>query len=857
MERREIRLGIEVAARVRDEIDRAGGNEVCFLTTLAADGEIMEARVVARGNGSAVLAAVGEFHPGELLLHNHPSGDLSPSGADLGVAERLWSQGLGFAITDNLAQSLYVVVAPPTERKLTPLDPAAIEADLAPGGGLARAHAAYEDRVDQRAFARLVADLYDREGIGIIEAGTGIGKSAAYLVPAIRWAVQNREPTVVSTNTINLQEQLVGKDLPFLQRALGIPFRYALVKGRNNYVSIRRAKLAMLNAASLFPDERESELATIGEWVDRTTDGSRSDLPIRPSLEVWDEVMSDSEVCLRAKCPHFESCFYQRSRRDAAGADILVVNHHLLFSDLAVREAAENFSAPAVLPYYKRLVLDEAHNLEDTATQHMGATLTRRTYYRLLSRLEHRGKGLLPTLENAISVRPGSSAGDACLELIQQRLRPELDAAWKRGAEVFRHMEGVARSEPGGMMRLHDGFSSHPVWREGLEEDLSATIAHLDTIMLGLRAVRERLQGNEELEHAFEEQLLEMRGVSGRVETVMEAFRATLRPTSGGREAVRWVEYRASRAPEGEGGFSGNVVIAAAPLQMGDVLRESLFDRVPTVVMTSATLATKGGFDFARGRLGLSESENVEEAIYPSPFEFETQSLLVVPTDVPLPAGETGDRHSRATARVVAELAEMTDGGIFVLFTSHRALAELARALRGSRVADRWPLFVQNEAARPRLVEGFIGSGRGILLGTNSFWEGVDVPGDPLRGVVIPKLPFKVPSEPITAARVEAIESSGGNAFNSYMLPNAAIRLKQGFGRLIRSRSDRGAVVVLDARIVRQRYGEYLLQSLPPARRVVAPWRECREELVSFYGKPRERPPVIPSEARDPHFPRE
>jgi ATP-dependent DNA helicase DinG len=254
--------------------------------------------------------------------------------------------------------------------------------------------------------------------------------------------------------------------------------------------------------------------------------------------------------------------------------------------------------------------------------------------------------------------------------------------------------------------------------------------------------------------------------------------------------------------------------------------------------MTSATLATRSGFDFVRDRLGLVREMPVEEEVHPSPFDFSVQSLLAVPTDIPPPGGADDALHARATERIVLDMAEITDGGLFVLFTSYRSLKLLAAALRRGGVDQRWPLLVHGEAPRPQLVERFVESGRSILLGTDSFWEGVDVPGHPLRGLVIPKLPFKVPTEPITSARTEAIELRGGNAFESYMLPHAAIRLKQGFGRLIRSRTDRGAVVVADPRLVTRRYGRYLLDSLPPARVVVGDWEHCGGELASFYNDP-------------------
>jgi ATP-dependent DNA helicase DinG len=844
----EVRYSPAAARYVRDQVARAGGNEVCFLVSLSDAGELIEPRAVARGNSTAVLAAARDFEPGQLLLHNHPSGDLTPSDADLAVAEKLWAEGLGFAITDNDAALLYLVLAPAVERPLAPLDADRIEADLAPDGAVARAHPAYEDRPDQRTLARLVAELYANPGIGLTEAGTGIGKSAAYLVPAIHWAIQNRERTVVSTNTINLQEQLVRKDLPFLQRALGVPFRFALVKGRRNYVSIRRARLATLNVASLFPDGREGELRAIGEWLETTRDGSLSDLPFRPSPEVWDEVASESDVCLRARCPHFEACYYQRSRREAAGADLLVVNHHLLFSDLAVRQAAGNFDAAAVLPHYRRLILDEAHNLEDTATRHLGASLTRRTFHRLLRRLEHRGKGVLPTLETALAARGQDLLVRDCLDLIQQRMRPELDGAWKRGSDVFRHLEGLARSDLAGIIRLGPGFTDHPIWGEGLEEDLGATLAHLDTLLRGIQVLRERIGLDEDAARASEEQLLELKGVANRLEAASLALRSALRAESDAEERVRWVEFRGSPPSAGGEDGAGNVVVAAAPLDLGGILRESLFDRVPTVVLTSATLATRGGFSFVRERLGLADSSGVHEAILPSPFDFAEQSMLVVPRDLPVPGGPSGDpAHAAATARVVRELAEITDGGIFVLFTSYRALREAAGGLRRRGADRRWSLFVHGDAPRAQLVSRFTDSGRGILLGTTSFWEGVDVPGHPLRGLVIPKLPFKVPSEPVTAARIESIEARGGNSFVEYMLPHAAIRLKQGFGRLVRSRMDRGAILILDARIVQKSYGRYLIDSLPPAPLVTGPWRETKRALEDFYsGLPGERTAGIP-----------
>jgi ATP-dependent DNA helicase DinG len=287
------------ALYVRAEIARARGNEVCFVARLGTDGSVEEVRVVARGHATAVLAAVRDAEPGSLIIHNHPSGDLTPSEPDMRVASDLYASGMGLAITDNDARELYVVVEPPRTRSLEPIDDDELESLLGPDGPVSRSHPGYEDRPTQRDMARAVASAYNDGGIAVVEAGTGTGKSIAYLIPAVLWALRNRERTVVSTNTINLQEQLVGKDLPFVRRALATPFRFALVKGRHNYVSIRRARLAAQTAPVLFDDDPRREIDAILKWTTESRDGSLQDLPFQPSDEVWDEVVSDSDVCLR------------------------------------------------------------------------------------------------------------------------------------------------------------------------------------------------------------------------------------------------------------------------------------------------------------------------------------------------------------------------------------------------------------------------------------------------------------------------------------------------------------------------------------------------------------------------------
>jgi ATP-dependent DNA helicase DinG len=821
-----LHLTDSAAGAIRRAIEEARGNEVCFVADVTEDGAVKRPRVVARGHRSAVLAAVREAAWGTLVIHNHPSGSLEPSEADLQVATELYGRGLGMAICDNDAGELYVVVEVPRPEELEELDVDAVAESLAPGGPVATSHPAYEDRPTQRDMARAIAGSYNDGGVLVAEAGTGTGKSIAYLIPAVEWAVRNRDRTVVSTNTINLQEQLVTKDLPFLRRALDLPFRWALVKGRRNYISIRRAKLAMETGLALIEGPEQRELQALGEWLETTKDGSLQDLPFQPSSEVWDEVESDGDVCMRAKCPHFEDCFYQNARRNAAGADVLVVNHHLLFSDLAVRRAQGNYTAPAVLPPYRRVVLDEAHNLEDAATSHLGVSISRRGLFRLLGRIDRRGRGVLGALESRLLLLDEGRIRKETLNRIERELRPDVSNAKQRGAELFSRLESIVSRQPDGVLRLAAGFEKDQGWEGIVVPALEDVLIVLDRLGRGLDGIRESVLSDRRATEKLEEQLVEVNALAGRVRAQADGLRMALVPGEEEMALVRWLERRGgSRTRE------PNVAACAAPIELGEVLREALWEPVDTAVLTSATLSTRDGFGFVTGRLGLDRGVRVTEASYPSPFDFGEQTLVAVPNDSPRP----GREHDSATARAIGDLAALSGGGIFGLFTSYRSLRAVAGELRRRGVDGRWPLFVQGEAPRAELVRRFTDNGNGILLGVASFWEGVDVPGDPLRGLVIAKLPFRVPSEPLTAARMEMLEEEGGNGFTQYMLPHAALRLKQGFGRLIRSTTDRGAVVLMDTRVLEKGYGRYFLDSLPPSPMETGRWPELTNRLRTFY----------------------
>jgi len=824
------RIAADARAYLAREIAAAGGREVSFVAQVDRDGVVTGARAVARGTVDLVLALPGVARRGEMLLHNHPSGRLDPSVPDLNVAATLHDGGVGFGIVDNSAESLYVVVEVPHDREVKRIDPFDVIATLGEHGPVARVLGRYEDRPTQRDMAAYVADAYNDGGVLLLEAGTGVGKSFAYLIPALAWARANGERTVVSTNTINLQEQLVGKDLPLLRQALATADytpTFALLKGWRNYLCLARLESAMSGQRTLFEPDKHDEVLGLAEWAGHTADGTLSDLPVAPTAEVWDEVSAEPDLCTRLKCPHFDRCFLFRARRRAAEADVVVVNHHLLAADLSVRQASDNWEEAAVLPPYRRLVLDEAHHVEDVAAQHLGLQVSSRGVQRLLARFERRGKGLVPTLAFEL-VAEGGDAGQAGLALLRERLLPALSQARQASDALFLRLHGRLEDVPGAQLRLDEQFAADPVWTDGLRRELDAALDALRALGEILDGVADRLTEGEETDRS-RQLLQELRGVMRRLATIGDGLNRALRPASGGPPTVRWMERTGQRGQ--------TLALSAVPLDLAPLLRELLWQRLATVVLTSATLAAGGEFEFLESRLGLDgeASPVTVREILASPFDYPTQCLFGVPTDLPAPRDDEPG-HDAALAQIVTDLAFAADGGMFVLFTSHAALRRAAATLRGT-LASRWPVLVQGDAARDLLLRRFREAGNAILLGTDSFWEGVDVPGRALRALVLNKLPFKVPSEPLTAARLERLAEQGSDGFTGYLLPHAALKLKQGFGRLIRSRQDVGVVLLLDSRVVTKRYGALVLNGLPRAEQVFGTWAEVRIKCEDFFAR--------------------
>ncbi|HEY8311070.1 MAG TPA: ATP-dependent DNA helicase, partial [Gemmatimonadaceae bacterium] len=533
-------------------------------------------------------------------------------------------------------------------RELRQLNASDVAADLGPFGPVARAmHSVqrFEDRPTQRAMAHAVARLYNDGGVGLLEAGTGVGKSLGYLIPALRWAAANGERTVVSTNTINLQEQLVRKDLPFLRDALASEqnVRFALLKGWRNYLCKLRLAQATLLGPTLVDDEASAALEDIRVWSEITEDGSLSDLPTPPRAEVWDEIAAEPDLCTRNACPHFQDCFLFTARREAAQADVVVVNHHLLMSDVAVRRAAGNWDDAAVIPPYTRLVIDEGHHLEDAASAHLGVTTSRRTLQRLFGRLDRRGRGLLNTLVERLSASQ-DLLGAASLDVVNQRIVPAVRAAREKSDLLFDLLLAVLHSDASPVLRMTDDFAQHPVWKGGLHIALTDLLRELRVLGESLTLVSDRLQSADRRDDTLVLLVNELRAVARRLDAAAEGLQLALRPPAAVEPMVRWLEVK---------GREGNVAVTAVPLDLAPILRDDLFTRVKTAVVTSATLGTEGDFAFVARRFGLDGSTIAPvTAAFASPFDYPSQALLVVPTDIPAP-NEDAVAHFASVVRII------------------------------------------------------------------------------------------------------------------------------------------------------------------------------------------------------------
>ncbi|NVB77537.1 MAG: ATP-dependent DNA helicase [Kofleriaceae bacterium] len=646
---------------------------------------------------------------------------------------------------------------------------------LAPGGGLARAIPHYEDRAEQRAMSRAVGKALDENRPLIVEAGTGTGKTLAYLIPAL----QSGKRVVVSTGTRALQDQIARHDIPLLRTILARPFNAVVLKGVANYVCRRRL------AETVSRSGVNEQLTALVDWSETSQTGDRAEVEwLAESAPLWTEVTTTPDARIGPRCPYFERCFVTQARRLAEKAELILVNHHLYFADRALRAA---HPGARVLPEHDAVIFDEAHQLEDVATEHFGARVS-----------THKLALLVRDAHLALARMPLWTGRDA-VDTIQ--------AVERAGIALFSAVRG-ALIGPDGDTRvpLPEGLFDQP--------DRQNAWFKLDTALEDLARTAEAESEPPPDEEPTDDAgaRASLNGLARRARELRDDLAMIAEQRQ--RSHVYWGEAR----PTG-------TMLTASPIEVSELVRRHIISSGPTPIFTSATLAAAGDFSYQRKRLGLDEAD---ELLVPSPFDYARQAMLYVPRDLPAPSAD--DAFSAATATRTLELLKITGGRAFLLFTSHRALRDAATRLAGMP----YPRLVQGDAPRAALVDRFRATPGAVLLGTSSFWEGVDVPGDALSLVIIDKLPFSPHTDPLIAARMQACAEAHLDPFQTIQLPAAAIALKQGFGRLIRRRDDRGIVAILDSRIVTRTYGRTFLDTLPAG----LPRTSAIEQIKRWWASP-------------------
>jgi DNA polymerase-3 subunit epsilon/ATP-dependent DNA helicase DinG len=709
-----------------------------------------------------------------------------------------------------LARRIPLEPLTPVDRR-TALDVDQLAAMLEQAGAFDRAFPGFEYRPPQVEMLRAVAEAFNQSRHLLVEAGTGVGKSIAYLLPAIHWAVENGERVVVSTNTINLQDQLYTKDIPALCALLPFRVRYTVLKGRTNYLCRRR--LSALQARPSLTDKEIEVLAKVLVWLPETQTGDQAELALYGdrARAVWSSISSDAETCRPDRCVHRRqgTCFFYRARQAAESAHLVIVNHALLLSDVA----ADN----RVLPPYGYLVVDEAHHLETATTYQLGYSLTRQSVFGLIRQIG-RGEGPRGGFLESLLVRcrgrvPGESMTEleesaALLRENSERLIDGLGALYEE-LTLFVAQEGGSQGPYDHRLLLSREQRYLPEWEHievvwhGLSERMGWAIDELGRLVEMVGDLQEhKIPGHEDL---VQDGLM----LRGQMETVRQRYESII--FGGQANEITWILTRAR---------TDKVALSAVPLRVDHLVQQHLLWPKEAVILTSATLRTGNSFAFIKDRLGAADAQ---ELAVGSPFDYETQVLLYLPTDIPEP---NQPYHQRVMNQALLELALATQGRLLALFTSYHQLRTVSQGIGRTLVQRGITVYSQGQgASRSQLLESFRDTPRAVLLGTRSFWEGVDVPGDPLSCLVLAKLPFAVPSDPVFAARSAEMD----DPFYQYAVPDAILRFRQGFGRLIRTKSDRGVAVVMDSRVLSKRYGELFLESLPACTTVRGPLADLPE----------------------------
>ena len=800
-------ISAKAMEHMRLEISESGGNEVFFRGIPDGEGIVSEVEVIARGNSSSVAALLNMMRKNEVIIHNHPSGVLIPSDEDVSISSMYGEVGGASYIVNNAVDDIYVIVP---LKEFIKID---IDEYFGENGVIHKNFGKFEVRREQYEMAKSIENSMNENKKLIVEAGTGTGKTIAYLLPTLLYAIENNLKVIVSTNTINLQEQLVNKDIPLLKKIINEDFNYQIVKGRGNYLCKRKLYNIDVTEKETDTEEERTEKNIIRNLIDWdknvTRTGDRNELKYEISNSIWEKVNSEVDMCKGVKCPHYSKCHFFKARKNVADATLLIVNHHMFFADLAIRNQTGFYTNYSILPNYDIVVFDEAHNIEDTARNYFTFETSKISFGRLMGNIYNRrvvnssNGGAIVRLMTYLNESLSSEEYEKVDELKEDAIA-ELNIFYDKGIDIFDKLIYLF-SENNNNREIKikidkQKMQSNKAFREVMEINSQFKESYGNLVIRINKFLNTVSNYNLEDKEGF---LFEFSRYYERLKQYYKKFEFILEGKEEG--YVYWANVTTIRP---------NVKLYATPFDISDELNDNLFTKMDRMVFTSATLAVDNKFDYYKKSIGLMKENRrkIDERIVKSPFDYEKQMKVYIPEDALDP---TNIEFLRDLEEFIEGVIKNTKGHCFLLFTSYSALNFLYNQLKSRFSEKEYTLIKQNDFPRHEMIEIFKNSKNPILFGTDSFWEGVDVQGEQLQSVIITKLPFKVPNDPVTEAIIENIRKNGQNPFNDYQVPQAVIKFKQGVGRLIRSKTDSGNIIILDNRIIKKMYGKKFLSALP------------------------------------------
>lgn len=742
----------------------------------------------------------------EIVIRTTKPNQLYPSDQELEVTEELYNKkNIAYCLLSYELDDFYFV----QDIDRVYLEQIDVKDYFSEEGILVR-DIGFEYRKEQEDMAHAVEKSVNENKKLIVEAGTGTGKTLAYLIPAIRWAVENKKKVIIATNTINLQEQLLLKDIPLAKSIIKEDFSYALVKGRNNYVCKRLFNELALGKnidIETYSIEAREQIEYILKWGHKTKTGDKADLPFEVLPEVWELIQSTTELCIGKKCPYRKECFYMKTRMEKLEADILISNHHVFFADLNVRAETDFDTEYLILPRYDMVIFDEAHNIESVARSYFSVEVSKISFTRLLNRIYQKKSR---KKEKSALIRVEESIDDKSLKDTSQYI--QLLNSIKEETSILQNISDEYFDE---IRKMYDSKADMPIRKtlNNFEMTKSRFLENLrEKKSFFERKMNEFLNDLMAFSNVIDEEKDKNPEVINFVNHIkiyksyIDNFKFINEFSND--DYIYWLDINAKRT---------NVVLTATPLNIAQKLSSVLFENLNRLIFASATLATNGNFNYFKNSLGLNEEKCIEEIIK-SPFNYDEQMSVYIPNDIL--DSENINAFVTDASRFILEILTKTQGKAFVLFTSYTMLNQIYYSIGKKLKNAGFEVFLHGEKQRSQLIKEFKESKNPILFGTTSFWEGVDVQGENLSNVIITKLPFLVPTDPIVSAISKKIEEEGRNSFTDYQLPEAIIKFKQGIGRLIRKKTDSGNIFILDSRILKKKYGTLFIQALPSRKNI-------------------------------------